>query len=134
MAYDGGRSRTYVLGRECVLEIEGQEVDGASDVSVRESVSEIEATSFNAQTQATIVTQRSYELAFSCPDMTQARRIFSLREGARGDFYVPRVVMVTLRGGLIEFNQRVFTIHGVEADEPIDGIVVPRFTLREWYD
>ena len=134
MAYDGGRSRTYVLGRECVLEIEGQEVTGAADVSVRETVSEIDATAFNAQTQATIVTQRSYEIVFSCPDMTQARRIFALREGARGDFFVPAIVMVRLSGGLIQFAERVFTIHGVEADEPIDGAVIPRFTLREWYD
>jgi hypothetical protein len=34
-------------------------------------------------------------------------------------------------GGLLQV-EKYFTIHEVDADEPIDGAVIPRFQLREW--
>jgi len=132
MAIDGGRSRTYALGRECILTIEGEEVTGAADMSLRETVTEVDATGFNHQVVSTIVTQRTYEISVSIPDMTQASRLYGLRWRLFDGFQVPNILELSLEGGLVEFTNEKFTIHDVDADEPLDGVVVPRFTLKQW--
>jgi hypothetical protein len=132
MAIDGGRSRTYALGRECILAIEGEEVTGAADMSLRETVTEVDATGFNHQVVSTIVTQRTYEISVSIPDMSQASRLYGLRWRLFDGFKVPNILELSLEGGLVEFSNEKFTIHDVDADEPLDGVVVPRFTLKQW--
>jgi len=132
MAIDGGRSRTYALGRECILAIEGVEVTGAADMSLRETVTEVDATGFNHQVVSTIVTQRTYEISVSIPDMTQASRLYGLRWRLFDGFKVPNILELSLEGGLVEFSNEKFTIHDVDADEPLDGVVVPRFTFKQW--
>lgn len=127
-----GKERFYHLGRECKLFIEGEEITGAADVSIRELVTEVDATSFNAPITATAVVMRTYEISFSCPEMTQAKNIRDLRERKDGHFYLPQIVDVTLEGGHSELTTRNFTIHEIESDEPLDGVVVPRFLLKEW--
>jgi len=132
MAIDGGRDRTYALGRECILTIDGDEVDGASDIAIREFVTEVDATGFNHQVVSTIVTQRTYEISVSVPEMRQAARLYRLRWRLFNGFKVPNVLEVSLEGGLVEITNEKFTIHDVDADEPLDGAIVPRFTLKQW--
>lgn len=124
--------RSYALGRECVIEVDGQAVSGAADVLVRESTTEIDATPFNAEAASTLVVLRTFEIQVSVPDLKQAQRLYKLRDTKKGDFVVPRVVDVTLQGGLIEFTNEPFVIADVQADEPLDGVVVPRFTMKQW--
>lgn len=126
---------TYVLGKDCVLKIEGTEIKGVSDVSVRESTTEIDATGFNGYGASTVVVGRTYEIMFSMPDLTAARYLLANRWG-RSDvgtsvFYLPKILEVELIGGLFEI-ERPFTIHGIDGDELLDGAVIPRFELREW--
>ena len=132
MAIDGGRFRTYALGRECILTIDGSEVFGAADMSLRETVSETDATGFNQQVVSTVVTHRTYEISLSVPDMTQARILFAMRFAMSNGFMVPNILRVSLEGGLVQFTNYAFTLHEVDADEPVDGVVVPRFTLKQW--
>lgn len=132
MAIDGGRSRIYVLGRECILTIEGNEIQGASDVMVRESVTEVDATGFNHRSVSTIVTQRTLELSVSIPDVSYARWLYERRWALFDGFYVPNIFDVSLEGGVVEFTAKKFTIHDIDADEPLDGMVVPRLTFKEW--
>lgn len=132
MAIDGGRSRIYVLGRECILTIEGNEIEGASDVMVRESVTEVDATGFNHRSVSTIVTQRTLELSVSIPDVSYARWLFERRWTLFAGFYVPNIFDVSLEGGVVEFTAKKFTIHDIDADEPLDGMVVPRLTFKQW--
>lgn len=134
MAIDGGRSRVYVLGRECILTIEGNEIQGASDVMVRESVTEVDATGFNHQSVSTIVTQRTLELSASLPDVSYARWLYRRRWELVNGFYLPNIFEVSLSGGVVEFTAKKFTIHDIDADEPLDGMVVPRITFKEWRD
>jgi len=124
--------KEYALGRECVLEIEGLERDGVSDVLVREFTTEVDATGFNHGLVSTVVTQRSYEIQVTVPDKTTARSLYGLRYRLRNGFNVPNVIEVSLSGGLIEFKNKRFTIHDVDADEPLDSVVSPRFTLKQW--
>lgn len=131
MPIDGGKSRTYALGRECKLTIEETEVTGAADVSIREYVTEVDATGFNHQIVSTVVTQRTYEISFTVPDLYQARQIAGLRTRLFNGFKVPYIVDVRCQGGLLNIVGK-FTIHEIDADEPLDGAVVPRFTLKQW--
>ena len=132
MAIDGGRDRVYSLGRECILTIDGEEIDGAADIAIRETATEVDATGFNHQVVSTIVTQRTYEISVSVPEMRQAARIYGLRWRLFNGFKVPNVLEVSLEGGIVEVTNGKFTIHDVDADEPLDGAVVPRFTLKQW--
>ena len=132
MAIDGGRSRIYVLGRECILAIEGNEIRGASDVMVRENVTEVDATGFNASVASSVVTQWTWEISVTIPDLSYARWLHANRFVSVNGFLLPRIFEVSLSGGLVAFDNEKFTINGVDADEPLDGIVVPRFTLKEW--
>lgn len=132
MAIDGGRSRIYVLGRECILTIEGNEIEGASDVMVRESVTEVDATGFNHRSVSTIVTQRTLELSVSIPDVSYARWLYGKRWELFNGFYLPNIFEVSLEGGAVYFSGKKFTLHDIDSDEPLDGIVVPRLTFKEW--
>lgn len=126
---------TYVLGKDCVLKIDNVEIKGASDVSVRESVTEIDASGFNGYGASTVVVGRTYEIVFSFPDVAKARLLFANRwertEVGSSVFYLPRILNVELTGGLFDID-RPFTIHGIDGDEPLNDAVIPRFELREW--
>ena len=126
---------TYVLGKDCVLTIDGAEVKGVSDVSVRETTTEIDASGFNGYGASTVVVGRTYEILFSVPDIAAARVLFAKRwqRGNVGNstFYLPQILDVELTGGLFEIS-RPFTIHGIDGDEPLNDAVIPRFELREW--
>lgn len=132
MAIDGGRNRIYALGRECVLTIDGNDIDGASDVVVRESVTEVDATGFNHASVSTIVTQRTLELSVSIPDLSYARWLYERRWELVDGFYLPKIFEVSLEGGVVQFTGKKFTIHDIDADEPLDGMVVPRLTFKQW--
>jgi hypothetical protein len=123
---------TYALGKDCVLTIQGVRVYGISDVAVRETTSEIDATFFGASSSATVIVGRSYEILLSVPSMQVARYLYSARWTKSGDFLLQGIFDVTLSGGLFDIDGQ-FTIHEVDADEPIDGAVIPRFALRSWY-
>jgi hypothetical protein len=126
---------TYVLGKDCVLTIDGAEVKGVSDVSVRETTTEIDASGFNGYGASTVVVGRTYEILFSVPDIAKARRLFAKRytmgNVENSTFYLPQILDVELTGGLFDIS-RPFTIHGIEGDEPLNDAVIPRFELREW--
>lgn len=127
-----GSKRIYAIGRECVLTIDGKEVKGAADVMVRENVTETDATGFNAYVTSSAVTQWTWEISVTIPDLSYARWLHANRFVRAQGFLLPRIFEVSLSGGLVEFDERQFTINGVDADEPLDGAVVPRFTLKEW--
>ena len=126
---------TYVLGKDCVLKIDNVEIKGVSDVSVRESVTEIDASGFNGYGASTVVVGRTYEIMFSFPDIAKARLLFAKRWKrtvvGSSIFYLPQILDVELTGGLFDID-RPFTIHGIDGDEPLNDAVIPRFELREW--
>jgi hypothetical protein len=126
---------TYVLGKDCVLTIDGAEVKGVSDVSVRETTTEIDASGFNGYGASTVVVGRTYEILFSVPDIATARALLAKRwrigNVGNSTFYLPQILDVELTGGLFDIS-RPFTIHGIEGDEPLNDAVIPRFELREW--
>lgn len=132
MAIDGGLKRVYLLGRECVLSIEGVKIHGASDVTVRESVTEVDATGFNHRSVSTLVTHRTIELSVSIPDVSYAKELYKERQKLFLGLWMPRIFSVSLQGGVIEFDELLFTIHDVDADEPLNGAVIPRFTFKQW--
>ena len=126
---------TYVLGKDCVLTIDGADVKGVSDVSVRETTTEIDASGFNGYGASTVVVGRTYEILFSVPDIATARVLFAKRwervDAGNSTFYLPQILDVELTGGLFDIS-RPFTIHGIDGDEPLNDAVIPRFELREW--
>ena len=126
---------TYVLGKDCVLKIEGTEVKGVSDVSLRETVTEVDATGFNGYGASSVVVGRTYEILFSVPDLAAARYLLANRwkrvDVGDSTFYMPQILNVELTGGLFDID-RPFTIHGIDGDEPLNDAVIPRFELREW--
>lgn len=132
MAFAGAESRQYALGRECKLFVDDKEAKGISDVVVRETVVSLDATEFNGSFSRSVVTQRSYDISVSIPDIAFAKELYAKRIMA-GDqqTFVPGIVNVRLIGGLFEIEGE-FTIHDVDADEPLDGVVVPRFSLKQW--
>lgn len=133
MAIDGGLKRVYLLGRECVLSIEGVKIHGASDVTVRESVTEVDATGFNHRSVSTLVTHRTIELSVSIPDVSYAKALYEARQRLHWNgLWMPNIFSVSLQGGVIEFDELLFTIHDVDADEPLNGAVIPRFTFKQW--
>lgn len=125
------KERLIVLGKDCVLEIDGAEIDGVSDVSVRETITEIDATGFNQSTTSSIVVTRSHEIQLSIPDMKTARELYAKRWKEKKGFMVPCVVEAKLTGGLMKLDGN-FTIHEIDADEALDGAVIPRIALRSW--
>jgi hypothetical protein len=131
-AVNGGRTRFYQLGRQCSLTIEGKAIFGASDVLVSETVTEVDATGFNHQVVSTVVTQRTYEITVSIPDITDAFELYEYRWANADGFLVPAILNVSLFGGVVGFFDEKFTIHNVDDEQPLDGVVVPRFTLKQW--
>lgn len=120
------------LGRECSLSIGGERLWGVSDVSVRETCTQVDATGYGHNAMSSAVVTRTYEIVVSVPDMETARSIYSKRWMTSNGFLLPRVVDVELASGLMAIDD-YFTIHEVDADEPLDGVVVPRFSLRQWH-
>ena len=126
---------TYALGKDCVLTIEGKEIKGVSDVSVRSVVTEIDASGFNETGASTVVVGRTWEIMFSVPDIAVARSLYLKRwkrvEVGSSVFFLPYILDVELTGGVIDID-RPFTIHGVDGDQPLNDAVIPRFELRAW--
>lgn len=126
---------TYVLGKDCVLKIESKEIKGVSDVSIRETTTEIDATGFNQYSGSTAIVGRTVEILLSVPDMKVARELFEMRWMERtagfSTFMLQRIVDVELEGGLFQITGN-FTIHEIDGDESLDGAIIPRFVLREW--
>ena len=127
---------TYLLGKDCRLEIDDEEIKGVSDVSVRESVTEIDASEFGSSGVSTVVVGRAFEIMLSVPDIVVARKLFNKRyariDGDLLFFDVPRLVKVRLTGGVWDLDGVYFTIHGIDADQPLNDAVIPRFELRQW--
>jgi hypothetical protein len=142
MPIDGGSGRSYVLGRECKLTVEGREINGASDVTCRTLPSTIDGSQFNSIVQSTIPVSWSSEISFLCPDMDDAQYIRSMRWVQVGKYNIPRVVSVETQGGVWDQSKYqnsgydgspfLYVIHELEADEPLNGAVISRFTLRQW--
>ena len=127
------QSIVTVLGRDCVLEIDGKQIDGVSDVSVRETIVELDATGFNHPTTSTVVVSRSHEIQLTLPDLKTARDIYKYRwaKAKVGRFWLPCTRKVKLKGGLVEVDG-IFTVHEIDADELVDGVVIPRIAFRSW--
>jgi hypothetical protein len=122
---------TYALGRDCQLFIEGKECKGVSDVLLREVAADVDATGYGKFVGASAVVNRTYEIQIAVPDMDWARWLFDKRLTRSGVFRLPTILDVRLDGGVHNIDS-YFTVHSVDADEPIDGAVIPRFDLREW--
>ena len=137
---------TYVLGKDCKLFIEEEEIHGVDDVSVREVTTEIDATGYRRWAPSTVVISRGYEIMLSMPDIEAAKELNKRRvievtgpsnvtgvyEPVGGYiFTLPQVFRIRLEGGLEDIEEW-FTIHGVDADQSLDGAVIPRFHLRSW--
>jgi len=126
---------TYVLGKDCVLTIESKEIKGVSDVSVRETTTEIDATGFNHFSGSTAIVGRTMEVLLSVPDLKVARELLALRWAERKagttSLWLQQIVEVELRGGLFQLTGG-FTIHEIDGDELLDGAIIPRFALRQW--
>jgi hypothetical protein len=78
------------------------------------------------------------EIDFSLTDHSEAKKLFDFRTvmvpgGAGVNVNTPqsRVVHVSMAGGAFT-DSGYFTIHDVVGDEPLNGAVVPRFSLRQW--
>jgi hypothetical protein len=125
---------TYALGKDCVLRVDGRQLDGVADVVLRESCTTIDVTTSRSRASSSVVVTRSLELGFAVPDLELARWLFSKRYVMVGFSLVPQLLLVEFEGGLlVELPEGCyFTIHDVDFDEPIDGAVIPRFQLREW--
>lgn len=124
---------THRLGRDCELYVEGVLIDSAQDVVVRETVSEIDATAFRSSVQSAIATHRTYEIEVTVADIEVASVIAEYRTRRNGPFIVPGLVIVSLRSGLFDID-KTFTMGPIDADEPLDGLVLPRFAFRQWED
>jgi hypothetical protein len=126
---------TYVLGKDCKLFIESEEIKGVADVSVRETTTEIDATGFNSFSGSTAIVGRTIEILLSVPDRTVAKKLLDMRwkwrKAGTASFYLQQIVDVELQGGLFDIIES-FTIHEIDGDELLDGAVIPRFALRQW--
>lgn len=136
---------TYVLGKDCKLFIDEEEIPGVADVAIRESTTEVDATSYGAVWPATAWVSRGYEIMISMPDIEAAKKLNKKRDfwwerksvvtGPSGPvervFRLPEIHSVRLEGGLEDIAE-MFTIHQIDADQSLDGVVVPRFSLRQW--
>jgi len=122
---------SYALGKNCRLFIEFQLISSAQDVIVRETTNEVEATKFGSAVQCSIATHRSYEIQATIADISVARSIADNRVQANGPFAVPNVLRISLAGGLFLIDT-TFTVSDIEGDEPLDGLVLPRFTFKQF--
>lgn len=126
---------TYVLGKDCVLTIESEEIKGVADVSVRETTTEVDATGFNHFAGSTAIVGRTVEILLSVPDLKVARKLLGWRWAERKagttSLWLQQIVEVELTGGLFQLRGG-FTIHEIDGDELLDGAIIPRFALRQW--
>ena len=137
----------YVLGKDCKLFIDDEEIPGVSDVTVREVTSDIDVSQYRQNVSATAVVVWGREITLAVPDIEAAKKLNNLRiaeitgpsilppQNADppqiNTFYLPQIVPVRLEGGLKDFSGN-YTIHEVEHDQPLDGAVIPRFVMRRW--
>ena len=121
----------YKLGRECFLYIDFRLVPTAQDVSVREFVDEVDTTAFRSSVQSSVAIHRTLEVTVVIPDIAVARAIVAQRTVQRGMFRIANRYRLRLLGGLFDIDDR-FTLSDVQGDEPIDGIILPRLTFRQW--
>jgi hypothetical protein len=136
---------TYVLGKDCKLFIDEEEIPGVADIAIRESTTDVDATGYGQRVSSTAVIARGLELMISMPDIEAARSLNRLKSlsieatsiatqptgPAVGTFFLPQLIRIRLEGGLREVTG-MFTIHQIDYDEMLDGAVVPRFSLRLW--
>jgi hypothetical protein len=122
---------TYTLGKDCQLFIEGIECKGVSDVLLREVAVDVDATGYGRYVGGSVVVARTYEVQIAVPDMAWARWLFDRRFVRSGSFRLPAILAVRLERGVHNIDA-YFTVHSIDADEPIDGAVIPKFELREW--
>lgn len=114
----------YRLGRDCVLSIDGQIVSGIRDVTVARTTTEIDATGFGHQMRSTVVTHRSIELTVEVVKPSDAEKF------RNAETFGTHVQLTTV-GGQRPIS-KYFTVCESSADEPLDGLCVAVFTLREW--
>jgi hypothetical protein len=122
---------TYQLGRFCQLSIDGVYAAGVQDVLVHETTTEIDATAFRSSVASSIVTHRTIELEIVFADMTYARLLSENAWRRQGRFMVATVFRVRTANGLKNIDS-YFTVSDIQADEPLDGAVLPRVRLREY--
>jgi hypothetical protein len=123
--------KIYRLGRECELEIDGEPCTGVADVTLRESTEMVDATGMGHVVQSEVAVIRTFEVSVTFREMTKARELWARRVTATGGFILPTVFTLRLSGGLVEVYES-FTLGEMEADESIDGLVVPRFVFKQW--
>ena len=122
---------TYALGKDCLLFIDNVRIFGVSDVLVREDTTEIDASGFREHVESTAVVQRTYTVSIVMPDIDKSIELCDKRWVNRKGFLLPYIYEIAMTGGLVHFT-RYFTLHGIESDEPIDGLVIPRLTFKQW--
>lgn len=114
----------YRLGRQCTITLEGQLLQSVTNLAVRRTVEEFDATGFLHNVKSAIVTHRTLELEI---ELLRPSEIAKLRNAElRG-----AVVTVTTANGARAFTAN-FTVHESTADEPLDDAIRPRFTLKQW--
>ena len=123
--------RVYALGRDCTFEIDGVTCNGVSDVVVRERTTDIDATGMGHSVESTVAVARTYEISVTFSEIGDARALWSQRFVSSGSFRLPRIFAIQCAGGIVNISER-FTLHDIDADEPLDGIVQPRFFFRQW--
>ena len=128
----------FALGRDCTISVNGNVLNSVGDVFVRETVVSFGATPRNSSIAVSIPIQRSMEIDFSLTDQRDAKFLFDLRTvmvagAANPNVKTPQanVVFVSMAGGAFT-DTGYFTIHDVTGDEPLNGAVAPRFSLRQW--
>jgi hypothetical protein len=143
MPIDGGSQRSYALGRECKLTIDGREIKGATDVTIGVAVTSVDGSAYNSFRGTQIPVQWQVRISFSCPEIEDAKYIklrrWSEKQAAGGSvFRCPRVLAVSTEGGLFDNGDEGgpaegnFIIQDIESEEPLNGVVVSRFNLVRW--
>jgi hypothetical protein len=129
---------TYALGRDCTISVNGTVLSSAGDVFIRETVVTIGATVRNSAVAVAIPIQRSLEIDFSLADARDIKFLGGLRTVPVPGAQQPNVstiqsnvVSVSLAGGVFDGTGR-FTVHDVVGDEPLNGAVLARVSLRQW--
>lgn len=117
-------SEKFVLGRECVLFLNGQVLAGVKNVTPKRTVRTIDATGFGHSSESTIVTHRTWELEIEVVRPGDADR---LRQAEATD----GLVTVQTSNGLRNVSGD-FMVCECEAAEPLDEAVVAKFTLKQW--
>ena len=123
--------REFSLGRECVLEIDGEVLLGIADVSVRERTTQLDATGFGQILESSIPASRTTQLIVSFRELSGARQLWFRRLDASGSFLLPRVFDVAIYGGVMEIRGS-YVMADIDEDQPIDGGVAAAIQFNEW--